>query len=72
MDIRFPDNKLKTLRLSHPKLWHFLIVEKGLGKRLVALKLALNEEGNSSLPEGRLDQNIKTLVEQRPCYFDHL
>lgn len=44
MDFRFPDNKLRALRLSHPKLWRFLIFDKDLGKRILALKLALEDE----------------------------
>lgn len=47
MDFRFPDNKLRILRQSHPKLWQFLIVNKGLGKRILALKLALEDDGDT-------------------------
>ena len=47
MDFRFPDNKLGILRQSHPKLWQFLIVNKGLGKRILALKLALEDDGDT-------------------------
>lgn len=72
MDIRFPDNKLRALRLSHPKLWHFLIVNKGLGRRLLALKMALSDDKNIIPSESWLDQNIKMLVEQNPCYFDRI
>ena len=47
MDFRFPDNKLGILRQSHPKLWQFLIVDRGLGKRILALKLALADNGET-------------------------
>lgn len=70
MDIRFADNKLKALRLSHPKLWKFLIVKKGLGKRLIALKVALHKEQPQN--EQIIDNYVNTLVELRPCFFDHL
>lgn len=72
MDFRYSDNKLKALRLSHPKLWNLIIVKKGLGKRLIALKLALNEEEHEAFTEERLDRNVTWLIQQRPCYFDSL
>lgn len=72
MDIRFPDNKLKALHHSHPKLWEFLIVEKGLGKRLLALKLSLNDEEITYTSLETMDSYIKMLIEKMPCYFDTL
>jgi len=71
MDIRFADNKLKVLRQSHPKLWRFLIVDKGLGERIIALKLALSTDGQPQFA-GSLRSYAERLVEQRPCYFDTL
>ena len=44
MDFRFADSKLSLLRQSHPKLWRFLLIDKGLGKRILVLKLALEDE----------------------------
>jgi 3'-phosphoadenosine 5'-phosphosulfate sulfotransferase (PAPS reductase)/FAD synthetase len=71
MDIRFPDNKLKALRKSHPKLWRFLIVDKGLGTRIIALKRALSKNGQSKLPEN-LQSHVERLVEQQPEYFEEI
>lgn len=68
MDIAFPRNHLAILRHSHPKLWHFLMVDKGLGQILLAIKLALRD--------GQMDffqrEKIEQILAQRPCYFDHL
>lgn len=71
MDIRFPDNKLKALRKSHPKLWRFLIVDKGLGARIIALKLALSKDGQSKLA-GDLSSHVVKLVEEQPQYFEEI
>jgi len=70
MDIKFKDNKLSILRKTHPKLWRFLILEKGLGKRLMALKLALSE---SAIEDFESKSNIiEQIVEEKPCFFDFL
>ena len=71
MDIGFPDNKLKALRKSHPKLWRFLIVEKGLGLRIIAVKRALSKNGQSELPEN-LQSYVERLVEEQPQYFEEI
>lgn len=69
MDFRFPDSKLSLLRQSHPKLWRFLLVDKGLGKRILVLKIALEDE-EASDHESYLQDRIESLVAQRPCFFD--
>ena len=72
MDFHYEDNKLSLLHKSHPKLWHFLVVDKGLGKRIIALKLALDKDGQSENVYENLDKYVDMLVERRPCYFDRL
>ena len=69
MDINFPDNHLATLRKSHPKLWYFLMVKKGLARELLKIKLALND-GQGDLFSSTWD--LEELLEQRPCFFDRL
>lgn len=71
MDIRFPDNKLKALRKSHPKLWRFIIIDKGLGARIIALKRALSKDGQPVL-SGSLQSHVERLVEQQPQYFEEI
>jgi len=71
MDIRFPDNKLKALRKSHPKLWRFLIVNKGLGIRIIALKRALSKDGQSGLASD-LSSYVVELIEEQPQYFEEI
>jgi phosphoadenosine phosphosulfate reductase len=66
MDIGFPDNHLARLRVSHPKLWRFLMVDKGLGAELLKIKLALRD--------GQLDllgaKRVEDIINERPCFFD--
>jgi hypothetical protein len=71
MDIRFSDNKLETLRQSHPKLWRFLILDKGVGMRIVVLKRALSGDGQANSSED-LRRYIEKLVEQQMQYFEEL
>jgi len=71
MDIRFTDNKLRALRQSHPRLWRFLIIDKGLGERLLSVKLALGG-GHIEQDIKRWGNNIQGLIEFRPDYFDTL
>lgn len=71
MDIRFLANKLKTLRQSHPKLWRFLIIDKGVGARIITLKRALSVDGQLQL-SGSLQSHVERLVEQQPHYFEEI
>lgn len=71
MDIRFPDNKLRALRQSHPKLWQFIIVKKGLGARIIALKQALSNDGNSQMVDN-LQNSAEKLVVEQPDYFERI
>jgi len=68
MDIGFPGNHLSRLRKSHPKLWRHLIIDRGLGKELIKIKLALRD-GQTDL---FANSKIEELLNQRPCYFDDL
>lgn len=68
MDIGIPGNHLSRLRVSHPKLWRFLIVDKGLGKELMKIKLAL-KDGQSDFYSR---EQVAHIVDLRPCYFDDL
>lgn len=71
MDIKFPDNHLRSLRETHPKLWHFLIWEKGIGEVILALKLGLRKEEIEQNKEF-LRKRVAFYIEQRPCFFDKL
>jgi len=71
MDIKFPDNHLQSLRRSHPKLWRFLIRDKGLGEVILALKQGLDAKELKEKRD-RLKAQVEELIEKRPCYFDKL
>lgn len=68
MDIGFDNNHLSRLRISHPKLWRHIIIDRGLGTELIKIKLALRD-GQADMFSG---DRIEKLLEQRPCYFDML
>ena len=68
MDIGFNHNHLSRLRVSHPKLWHHIIIDRGLGKELIKIKLALRDGQADMFSGGKVER----LLEQRPCYFDTL
>ncbi|KKL78429.1 hypothetical protein LCGC14_2024930 [marine sediment metagenome] len=68
MDIGIPGNHLSRLRLSHPKLYRYLMVDKGLGEELMRIKLALRDgQGDFFLQE-----KVARIIDQRPCYFDRM
>lgn len=69
MGIGFPDNHLALLRRTHPKLWRFLMIDKGLARELLKVKLAL-DDGQMNLFAATWD--IEALLRQRPCFFDRL
>lgn len=71
-DLAFADNKLATMRRAHPKLWRFLIVDYGLGKRLIRVKLALSDGQADMFAERWGGDDIKILLDQFPCWFDRL
>ena len=68
MDIGIPGNHLSRLRLSHPKLWRFLMIEKDLGQELLKIKLVLRDNQMDFFQEA----HIEGILAQRPCYFDNL
>ncbi len=68
MDIKFKDNHLSVLRQTHPRLWRFLMVDKGLGKELMKLKLCL-DDGQMNIDHY---VDVEDLLRVRPCYFDRL
>lgn len=67
MGVRF--GAFAELRRGHPKLFRFLMVDKGLGTQLVKLKLALDDGQYSMWAQS---WNIEQLLDQRPCFFDKL
>jgi len=69
MDLAADENRLKLLRQTHPKMFHFLIVEKGLGEALIKMKYALHD-GQRDLFSHTWD--LETLLKMRPCFFDRI
>lgn len=51
---------LKWLRMFYPKLWKFLMYDKGLGEEIIRLKLG----------EGGIGDLAKDYLDSRPCFFD--
>lgn len=69
MNIGFAGNHLATLRQTHPKLWRFLMIDKGLAQELLKLKLVLSD-GQADLFS--TTWSVEELLEQRPCFFDRV
>lgn len=72
MGVKF--GQLKRLRQSHPKLFHYLMVRREMGRELVKAKVALN---SSTIDPDRAEQwaeevDIDLLLAQHPCFFDKL
>lgn len=70
MDIRFNDNHLSIMRHTHPKAWHMVMVQKGLGEVLFKLRYVIDN--------GQLDMfmshygSIEAYLKERPCVFDKI
>lgn len=71
MDIRFPDNHLAIMRRTHPKIWHYLMVNRGLGKVLAQLRFVMSD-GQIDMFMQRWGGSMEALLEQTPCVFDRI
>ncbi|HEY0068835.1 MAG TPA: phosphoadenosine phosphosulfate reductase family protein [Chloroflexia bacterium] len=72
MGVKF--GQLERLRKSHPQLFDYLIVRRGMGRELLKAKLALRA-GNrdpEELEEYAETVDMKQFLAQRPCFFDSL
>ncbi len=69
MDLKFPDNHLAIMRRTHPKIWNFLIMKKGLGKVLMALRFAIEEHQYDMFEQM---YNVDSYLERFPCVFDRI
>lgn len=69
MDIRFPNNHLAIMRRTHPKAWNMLMKKKGLGKVLLKLRLALDQQQLDMFEE---QFSLDEYLERFPCAFDRI
>lgn len=69
MDLKFPDNHLSIMRRTHPKLWRFLMVKKGLGKVLMQLRFSIEEHQYDMFEQM---YNVESYLERFPCVFDRI
>lgn len=69
MDIHFPDNHLAIMRRTHPKAWKTLIHHKGLGRVLLKLRLALD---NQQLDMFEQSMGLREYLDRFPCAFDRM
>lgn len=72
MDIRFPDNHLAIMRRTHPKIWNFLMLKKGLGKVLMSLRFAIQEHQFDMFEQMYGYKNVQEYLERFPCVFDRI
>jgi 3'-phosphoadenosine 5'-phosphosulfate sulfotransferase (PAPS reductase)/FAD synthetase len=69
MDIRFPDNHLAIMRRTHPQIWKFLMIQKGLGKVLLSLRFAIEHHQYDLFASS---VNLDAYLERHPCFFDRI
>ena len=70
--------KLKHLRYYYPKLFNFLVVEKGLGEAIVNLRLESLKGTKSRTKDYLLNlivkkaKDFKGILKRQSCFFDRL
>ena len=69
MDLCFPNNHLAIMRRTHPKAWNMLMRKMGLGKVLLALRLALNNHQLDIFEQGL---GLDGYLDMFPCAFDNI
>lgn len=69
MDIRFKDNHLSIMRRTHPKIWEFLMIKKGLGKVLLSLRFAIQHHQFDMFSQM---MDVDAYLDRFPCVFDRI
>jgi 3'-phosphoadenosine 5'-phosphosulfate sulfotransferase (PAPS reductase)/FAD synthetase len=70
--------KLSHLRHYYPKLFNFLVVEKGLGEAMIGLRLKAFKNVKSRAKDRLLNMVVKKagdfkgILKRQPCFFDKL
>lgn len=72
MDIKFPNNHLAIMRRTHPKIWRFLMVKKGLGKVLMSLRFAIQEHQFDMFEQHYGYKSVSEYLDRFPCVFDRI
>ena len=72
MDLRFPNNHLSIMRRTHPKIWRFLMIKKGLGKVLMSLRFAIEEHQFDIFEQMYGYKDVGEYLERFPCVFDRI
>lgn len=65
------NGQLERLRKSHPKLFMYLITQTEMGMELLKAKVALAGIDYESLKKVYRN-NLSSLIESRPCFFDSM
>lgn len=72
MDLKFPNNHLSIMRRTHPKIWKFLMVKKGMGKVLMALRFAIQEHQFDMFEQHYGYKDVGEYIDRFPCVFDRI
>lgn len=69
MDIKFKDNHLSIMRRTHPQIWRFLMLKKGLGKVLLSLRFAVQHHQFDMFAQMT---DVNAYLDRFPCAFDRI
>ena len=72
MDLRFPNNHLSIMRRTHPKIWRFLMVKKGMGRVLMALRFAIQEHQFDMFEQHYGYKDVGEYLDRFPRVFDRI
>ena len=72
MDLKFKHNHLSIMRRTHPKIWKFLMIKKGLGKVLMSLRFAIEEHQFDLFEQHYGYKDVNEYLERFPCVFDQM
>ena len=72
MDLKFEHNHLSIMRRTHPKIWNFLMIKKGLGKVLMSLRFAIDEHQFDMFEQMYGYKDVGEYLNRFPCVFDRI
>lgn len=72
MDIKFQHNHLSIMRRTHPKIWKFLMITKGLGSVLMSLRYSIQAHQMDMFEQQYGYNSLAEYLDRFPCVFDRI
>ena len=72
MDLKFEHNHLSIMRRTHPQIWRFLMMKKGLGRVLMSLRFAIDEHQFDMFEQLYGYKDVGEYLDRFPCVFDRI